>query len=377
MALSCGIVGLPNVGKSTVFNALTQAQADAANYPFCTIEPNVGMVSVPDPRLETLQRLVNSRKVIPTTVQFVDIAGLVKGASQGEGLGNQFLGHIRQVDAIIHVVRCFDNNDITHVMGETDPVRDVDIINTELILCDGETIQKSLDKISKLLKSGGPSVKAQHEALILLQEHVQKLKPVRSIISTLSEDQQEFVKTLHLITQKPVLYVANVAEDYWNLKESKQKNPSEIFRQKLEQELQKQDHHLPLIVTISAQIEHELTQLEPEDGAAYLKDLGLQEKGLDRLIRASYDLLGLMTYFTAGEQEVRAWTIEKGTKAPQAAGVIHSDFEKGFICAEVYNYKDIFRLQSEQKVKEAGLLRKEGREYVFQDGDIVNILFNV
>lgn len=369
MGFNCGIVGLPNVGKSTLFNALTRtASAQAANYPFCTIEPNTGRVAVPDDRLEKINKIVNAKKIIPTFMEFVDIAGLVKGASRGEGLGNQFLGHIRQVDAIIHVVRCFEDSNITHVDGETNPARDIDTINTELIYSDFETVTKSIDKLSRLLKGNDKKVLASHACGLRLKDHLEAIAPARSF-KTLNEEEDEYLQSLHLITKKPVLYAANVAEH-----ELADNGASSKHVQKVLEIAEKENSK---VVVVSAKIEEELSQLEPEDAKLYMEDLKIQESGLDRLIKAGYSLLGLATYFTAGVQEVRAWTIPKNCKGPQAAGVIHSDFEKGYICAEVYNYDDLIRLGSEAKVKEAGLYRKEGRDYVCKDGDIMHFLFNV
>ena len=369
MGFNCGIVGLPNVGKSTLFNAVTKAGAQAANYPFCTIDPNVGRVAVPDERLNKIDAIIKSKRVIPTFIEFVDIAGLVRGASRGEGLGNQFLGHIRQVDAIVHVVRCFEDGDVIHVDGNTDPARDIDTINTELIYADFETVSKSVERLSKSLKGNDKKILLSHSVASRLKDHLEQLKPARSFLTQCNEEEFEFLKSLHLITSKPILYAANVSE-------------SDLA------DLGVSNKHVQTVrgiaagenagvVVVSARLEEELSQLDAEEAQQYLESLGQTEPGLNRLIRAGYELLGLQTYFTAGVQEVRAWTIPKNTKAPQAAGVIHSDFEKGFICAEVYSSEDLFRLGTEAKVREAGLYKKEGKEYVCKDGDIMHFLFNV
>ena len=363
--MKLGIVGLPNVGKSTLFNAITKAGAECANYPFCTIDPNVGVVTVPDKRLDFLEKLYNSKKKVPAAVEFVDIAGLVKGASQGEGLGNQFLSHIRETAAIVHVVRCFESKDITHVMGSVDPLRDIEIIETELILADMDAVTKKLEKVGKNIRLADKKVIAEKDFTVKVKEHLEKGNPARTL--ELSEDEKIFIKDLFLITAKPVLYACNVSEtDLPSLENEYTKIVADIAAKEGSQ-----------AIPICAKIEAELSELADSDRDTFLKDLGLTEPGLNRLIKAGFKLLGLETFLTAGADEVRAWTIKQGFLAPQAAGVIHTDFERGFIRAEVMNYDDLFRLGSEKAVKEAGLMRSEGKEYVVKDGDIIEFKFNV
>ena len=364
MGFRCGIVGLPNVGKSTIFNAMTAAGAAAENYPFCTIEPNIGVVPLPDGRLDRLAKLFLPEKVTPTTVEFVDIAGLVEGASKGEGLGNQFLGHIRNVDAIAHIVRCFEDPDVVHVHGMIDPVRDVEVIETELMLADLDSVAKRVQKLEKQVKVGDKEAAWAHPACLKVQKGLGEGKPVRTL--DLSPEEREAVRDLFLLTAKPVVTVANVAE------QELASPPPSVAR--LRDCAQRQGAET---VVISGKIESEIAELSPGERVAYLKELGLKESGLNQLAHAGYKLLGLITFFTAGKPEVRAWTIPNGTKAPQAAGVIHSDFEKGFIRAECYHYDDLIALGSEQKVKEAGKMRLEGKEYVVKDGDILFFRFNV
>lgn len=362
MGLNCGIVGLPNVGKSTIFNALTSAKAASANYPFCTIDPNVGVVAVPDLRLDKIAEIITTEKIVPTTVEFVDIAGLVKGASQGEGLGNQFLGHIKNVNAILHVVRCFEKSDIIHVEGGIHPIRDIEIINTELILADMDTVEKRLLKNERLLKTGDKNTIAAAGVLKKVRDGLNSNKPVRLL--PLSDEERNLIEDMHLMTEKPVLYVVNVFDF------EKDKQYIETVANYANQENSK-------CVVISGDIESEIAQMEPSERKTYYLEMGMEESGLEKLIRETYGLLGLITYFTAGPKEVKAWTIKQGTRAPQAAGVIHSDFERGFICAETYNYNDLIATGSEQKVKEKGLLRREGKEYIVKDGDIMHFRFNV
>jgi GTP-binding protein YchF len=364
MGFNCGIVGLPNVGKSTIFNALTSAGAQASNYPFTTIDPNVGMVDMPDERLDKLAEIYKPKKVTPTTMEFVDIAGLVKGAAQGEGLGNKFLANIREMDAIAHVVRCFDDPNVVHVAGKVDPMTDIEVIEAELMLADLDVIEKRLFKAEKLVKTGDKKALEEVEFMKRLKDMLSRGEPVRR--ATHSEDEVTWLKGYNLLSAKPVLYVANVAEDMLD-----KPNPYVDAVRKIAAE------EGAKVVVISGQVEGEIAQLPKEDRKEYLAGMGLKESGLDRMIRAGYDLLGLITYFTAGEKEVRAWTITRGTKAPQAAGKIHTDFEKGFIRAEVFHYDDLMRLKTPQAVKEAGLLRSEGKDYVVKDGDIMLFRFNV
>lgn len=366
MGLATGIVGLPNVGKSTLFNAITQAGAESANYPFCTIDPNVGIVEVPDERLDRLTEMFTPQRTVPTAFEFVDIAGLVEGASRGEGLGNKFLSHIREVDAIAHVVRCFEDPNITHVSGSVDPIRDINVINLELILADMETVERRMERTRKQLKSGDKKAQAEIELLERLKQVFDEGKPARSL--ELSDEERLIIRDLHLLTIKPVLYVANVGE---NEVSNYDANPH------VEKVKEFATAEGAEVIVISAKVESEIAELEGEDRQLFLEELGLKESGLDRLIKAAYKLLGLITYFTAGVQEVRAWTIRKGTKAPQAAGVIHSDFEKGFIRAEVVGYEDLIQAGSMAKAREMGLLRLEGKEYVVADGDVMHFRFNV
>lgn len=366
MGFNCGIVGLPNVGKSTLFNALTAtAAAEAANYPFCTIDPNTGRVGVPDERLEKIAQILSSAKIIPTQLEFVDIAGLVRGASKGEGLGNEFLGHIRSTNAIIHLLRCFDDENITHVDGSVDPLRDLQTIETELLLADLQSIEKQAKSLEKKTKGGDQESKALQEAINAILPHLEEGIPVRSLI--LSNEQKHSIAQLHLITAKPILYVCNVNES-----EALKGN---VYTQKVS-DYAKKNNAQSLI--ISANIEAEVACLESkEDQEEFLNALGLKETGLNRVVREGYNLLNLLTFFTAGPKETRAWTIEKGSKAPQGAGVIHSDFERGFICAETISYEDFIYYNGEQNAKTAGKMRQEGKEYEIQDGDIIHFRFNV
>jgi GTP-binding protein YchF len=369
MGLNCGIVGLPNVGKSTIFQALTSAPAEAANYPFCTIEPNVGVVEVPDERMDKIGKIVVPEKMVPAIVEFVDIAGLVKGASKGEGLGNQFLGHIRQVGAIAHVVRCFDDGDIVHVNGKIDPIGDIETINIELAFADLDTVQKRLNGLDKLIKSQDKIVSNKAKAAKPILEELIKVldqgKSARSL--NLSEEDAELIQDLHLITMKKVLYVCNVDEDAILSDNEYVKKVRDFVKNDGAE-----------VITICGKIESEIASLDTkEEKAEFLESVGLEESGISKIIKAGYRLLDLSTYFTAGKKEVRAWTFHKGAKAPQAAGIIHTDFERGFIKAEVYHCDDLFTLGTESKVKEAGKFRVEGKEYVVKDGDVMHFRFNV
>ncbi|EGQ2911936.1 redox-regulated ATPase YchF [Staphylococcus pseudintermedius] len=365
MALTAGIVGLPNVGKSTLFNAITKAGALAANYPFATIDPNVGIVEVPDTRLTQLEAIVNPKRTVPTTFEFTDIAGIVKGASKGEGLGNKFLSHIREVDAICQVVRVFDDENVTHVAGRVNPIEDIEVINMELVLADLESVEKRLPRLEKMAKQKDKTAVNEVRILTRIKETLENGQPVRSL--EFNDEDQKYVNQAQLLTSKSMLYIANVGEDEINDVEN---DKVKAIREYAAQEDSE-------VIVISAKIEEEIATLDEEDKAMFLEELGIEEPGLNRLIRKTYDLLGLATYFTAGVQEVRAWTFKEGMTAPQCAGIIHTDFERGFIRAEVTSYEDFVAHNGEQGAKEAGKMRLEGKDYIMQDGDVVHFRFNV
>ncbi|MBQ1306101.1 MAG: redox-regulated ATPase YchF [Erysipelotrichales bacterium] len=366
MGLTAGIVGLPNIGKSTLFNAITKSEALVANYPFATKDPNVGVVEVPDERMPVLVKMFDPRRVVYNTFSFTDIAGLVKGASKGEGLGNQFLSNIREVNLICHVARCFEDADITHVEGEVDPVRDIEIVNTELVMADLESVEAGIAKVERKAKSKEKAAIVQLSALTKIREHLLKGEPAR--MTVLNKDEAEVMKSFHLLTVKPVIYVANMSED-------DVANPEGSVHYKRVKELAEKEN--APVLPICAKIEEELAGMEEEEKKMFLEDLGIEKAGLDQVVQTAYEMLGLRTFFTVGKDEVRAWTFKEGTKAPQAAGIIHTDFERGFIKAEIYSYDDLMTYGSEAGIKEAGKLRIEGKEYVMKDGDIVFFRFNV
>ena len=364
--MKIGIVGLPNVGKSTLFNAITKAGAESANYPFCTIEPNIGMVCVPDKRIDVLSKMYDTDKTTYATIEFVDIAGLVKGASKGEGLGNKFLSHIRETDAIAHVVRCFEDEQIVHVDGKIDPISDIETISLELVFADIETISKRMDRVGKMTKSGDKKAIAEMELLRRIKEHLDNGNPVRTM--ELTDDEREMIKDAFFLTDKKVIYVANVSEEQISSIDT------DPYVQKVKEYAKAEGAE---VIALCAKLEEELSELDDEDKEMLMQDYGIDESGLDKLIKASYSLLGLISFLTAGKQECRAWTIKKGTKAPQAAGKIHSDFERGFIKAEVVSYDDLIKYGSMNATKEKGLVRLEGKEYIVKDGDIILFRFNI